>query len=332
MDIKAGKDDIYICLPVHNEEKTLDKCLYSIKEAMSLVPNCVFHTFICLNGCHDKSDFVANLCKAKYSILNIEIIKSKKGKLNAQTKVVSKIPPNKKIFFIDADTEIAKDSISILLKEFKKHNTLIAVGSFPVAKYYVGTNPWRKVLDKILNIRSRHPICEISCNNVDKYHQLARKDPQNKNTNLQHELRSKIFFHGRMFAIKSKKYWNKPPVKTGVVGDDSYLPDYINYYYGPGKIRIRYDSIVYFNPFVSLIGHYNSYKRIFYDLKNLKKSFPEFKQIREDSKLMLDNNYIKNQKYKTRICFSMFSIFRKIETQIFKWSIEKDPNKIWKKS
>ncbi len=323
--------EIYFCLPVHNEEKNLENCIISIKNAMKFAPNYYVKTFICLNDCNDKSKEVALYCKQKYPLLNIKIIKSKKGKLNAQEKVLSYIPLNKIIFFIDSDTEIDKKSVNIILKEFEKHKELLAVGAFPIAKKYNGFDLWKRSLNSILNIRSRHPMSEISKLNVEEYHNLAKIDPQKINTSKKHELKSKIFFHGRMFALRSKKYWNKPPKNKKIVGDDSYLPDDIIYNYGKNGIRIRYDAIVYFNPFISLKGHYRTYKRIYFDLKNLKENFPEFKEIREHSELILDKEYLKKQSFLTKFYFSCFRLIRKFEKLFFRLSLERDPHRIWKK-
>jgi len=291
----------YICLPVYNEEMNLENCLISIDKSLKNIKSFSVKTFICLNGCSDKSEKVALDCEQKYPFLNIEILKSNRGKLNAQKKIISKIPFNRKIFFIDSDTEVDKNSLSIILKEFDKHSELVAIGAFPIAKKYEGSNLWRYFLDKVLNIRSRHPMSEISRLNVEGYHKLAINDCQSKNTNKQHELKSKIFFHGRMFALRSKKYWSLPSKESNIVGDDSYLPDYIIYNYGKNRIRIRYDSMVYFKPFTSLIKHYKSYKRIYFDLRNLKSSIPKFEEIRAHSRLILDKNYIMSQNLKNYI-------------------------------
>lgn len=195
---------IYLCLPVHNEEKNLEKCIRSIQDAIKFIQNYRLETFICLNDCEDSSQEVALSCKQKYSRLNIKILKSKKGKLNAQEKVLSQISSRKIIFFIDSDTEIDNKSMKIILDEFKKHKELIAVGAFPIAKKYRGFNLWKKLLDNILNIRSRHPMSEISKLKVEEYHNLARTDPQNINTSQEHELKSKIFFMGECLLCAQK--------------------------------------------------------------------------------------------------------------------------------
>ncbi|MDP2946597.1 MAG: glycosyltransferase family A protein [Nanoarchaeota archaeon] len=320
---------ICICLAVHNNEKHLENCLNSVNNSVKHLQLPV-KTFLCLNGCKDNSRKRAIGCKNSYPSLNIEIIKSCKGKLNAQKKMISLIPKNARILFIDSDTIISENSIKILLDELNKHKELIAVGGFPVAKKYTGLNPWKIFLDNVLNIRSRHPMSEVSKLDVMDYHRLAITDPQNINTEKEHELRSKIFFHGRLFLLRSEEYWNMPKKNKNVVGDDSYLPDYIINKYGKNRIRIRYDAVVYFEPFVSIKKHYQTYKRIYFDLKNLKQNFPQFSEIRERSVLVLDKEYIKNQHVMERIKFFLFDFIRRVERISYNISLEKNSSKIWK--
>ena len=319
---------LFFVIPVHNEEGNLNRCINSLYSSIKNI-KCKFNTFICLNDCSDSSYKIAVNCKGRYRILNIQILESKKGKFNAQKTAIKKIPRNSPIFFIDADIILKKDSIEILIKELDKHPDLIAVGSFPVARDYKGKKIWKIFLDKVLNIRSRHPQCEISLLEVNDYHPYSISDPQHKNASPEHELKSKIFFHGRAFVLRSKKYWSIPKSEQ-IVGDDSFIPDYITFNYGKGRIRNRYDSIVYYNPFISITKHFKVYKRIYFDLKNLREKYPKFKNIRDHSQLILDKNYIKKQNVSTKILFFLYSFIRKIETLLYKCSKNTNPADIWK--
>ncbi|MBI2146646.1 glycosyltransferase family 2 protein [Candidatus Woesearchaeota archaeon] len=320
--------ELYIAMPVYNEEKSLEKCLSSLNREVTNLGLRV-QTYLCLNGCVDNSHTIADSSKKKFPKLNIIILSSSQGKLKAQEKIVQNIPTNKVyVAFVDSDIELKKDSLKNILLELKRHKELLCVGAFPEAKKYVGVNPWKKFLDEILNIRSRYPRAEISKFDVKEYHQLAFQDPQSKNTSPEHELKSKIFFHGRLFVLRSKDYWKKPD-KESVVGDDSYLPDYIIYNFGKNRIRIRYDSIVYFNPFVSIFNHYRAYKRIYYDLKILKDAYPKFKNIRKHSQMVLNWPYI-NKKGSIIIAkFLIFSLIRSFEKLFFLFSLNKEPKTIW---
>ncbi len=320
--------ELYIAIPVYNEENNFKKCLYSLnREIIEL--NLSVQTYLCLNGCVDNSPTVANFCKQKFPKLNITILSSVKGKLKAQEKIVHNIPTSKVyVAFMDSDVELEKDSLKKILLELKRNKELLCVGAFPIAKKYVGVNPWKKIMDEILNIRSRHPMAEISKFDVQEYHRLALVDPQFKNTLPEHELKSKIFFHGRLFVLRSKDYWKKPD-KEDVVGDDSYLPDHIIFNFGKNRIRIRYDSIVYFLPFVSIFNHYEAYKRIYYDLKALKDNYPGFKDIRKNSQMVLNWEYIHKQRIIIKTKFVLFSVIRYFEQLLFNLSWSKDPKTIW---
>ncbi len=319
---------IFIIIPIHNKEQSLKACIKSLNKSAQETKYC-FNTFLILNGCLDKSLDIAIKCKHKYSLLNIKILESAKGKLNAQEAAIKKIKLDVPILFVDADIILKKDSIKILINELEKYPRLIAVGSFPIARDYQGNNIWKSFLDKVLNIRSRHPMSEISLLNVEEYHPYTIYDTQNKNTSFSHELKSKIFFHGRTFLLRSKNYWSKPKNEK-IVGDDSYIPDYIIFNYGKDRIRNRYDSIVYYTPFVSLIEHFNAYKRIYFDLENLRETYPEFRDIRNHSQLILNKSYIKKQKFSIKLLFLLYSLIRKIERFLFRFSINQNPTKIWK--
>jgi glycosyltransferase involved in cell wall biosynthesis len=321
-------NNVSFIIPTYNEERNLEKCIKSLEKEIRGLKNPV-RTFICLNGCIDKTPEIAEKCVEKYRNLNIKILKSKRGKINAQEIAIKNIKSLGYIIFLDGDIKVRKNCIKKLIKELDKHKKLIAVGAFSVAENYNGKNPWKKFLDQILNIRSRHPLCEISKFDVKEYHPYALSDPQYKNTSSSHELKSKIYFHGRMFALRSKKFWSKPDPKKDIVGDDSFMPDNIIYKYGVGRIRMRYDAIVYYKPFISLRKHFKVYKRIFYDLKNLEDNYLKFKKIRKLSKLRLDKEYIKKQNLRTKINFKLHELTRKIEKFLFKISINKDPKKIW---
>jgi glycosyltransferase involved in cell wall biosynthesis len=322
------KNNLFVVIPAYNEEKNLEKCVKSLVDATKNLKH-IIHTFIILNGCQDNTLKIANKCRSKYPFLNILLLKSKKGKFNAQEEAIKKINSLAPILFIDADVILKKDSIKILLNELNKHPKLLAVGAFPIANKYLGANPWKIFLDEVLNIRSKHPKIEISKLDVQEYHPYAFSDAQTKNTCSIHESKSKIFLHGRMFLLRSKKYWAKPKHKN-IVGDDAFISDNLTYFYGKGRIRVRYDALCYYLPFISLSKHYNTYKRIFYDLKKLKERFPQFKEIREHSSLVLDKEYIKKQNIYTKILFHLYSLIRKIEIQLFKYSKKTNPTELWR--
>lgn len=324
------KNKLFFAIPVYNEENNLMSCIKSLSKDTSSL-NYSLKTFICLNGCTDNSEKIAEGLQKEYPLLKITILKSKKGKLNAQEKIVKTISSKEDyVIFLDSDIEIKKGCIEKLISELNKHKQIMIVGAFPIVKSYKGKNLWKKILSQILNIRSKHPAWEKSKYDVCKYHPYALSNPQYKNTFKNSEVQSKIFFHGRMFALRSKKIWEKPSKKSGVVGDDTYLSDNTLYKYGKFSIRNRYDAIAYYKPFTSLIFHYRVYKRVYYDLKNLERYYPKFKKFRRDSKLEINKDYLNKQDKKTKMIFYVYSLIRKIENFFFRYSLEKNPGKLWK--
>jgi len=244
------KNKLFFAIPVYNEENNLMNCIKSLSKDTSSL-NYSLKTFVCLNGCTDNSEKIALGLQRKYPQLNMTILKSKKGKLNAQEKIVKNINSKEDyIIFLDSDIEIKKGCIRKLISELNKHKQIMIVGAFPIAKSYRGKNLGKKIISQVLNIRSKHPAWEKSKYDVSDYHPYASSDPQYKNTSKTHETQSKIFFHGRMFALKSKMIWEKPPKKSEIVGDDTFLSDNTLYKYGKSSIRNRYDAVVYYKPYL----------------------------------------------------------------------------------
>jgi len=138
------KKDLFFGIPVYNEESNLKKTLNSLnKEVINL--NINVKTFLCINGCTDNSLNIAKKCKKRFLRLNITILESEIGKLNAQKKIVSFIPKQDPICFLDADIILKKNCLKNILMEMKTNKELIVVGAFPVAKTYLGKNIWKRI-------------------------------------------------------------------------------------------------------------------------------------------------------------------------------------------
>jgi glycosyltransferase involved in cell wall biosynthesis len=320
---------LYFLIPVYNEEENLESCIHSLyKASFGTAKN--LKCFLCLNGCIDGSKEIALRLQKKYSSLNIQILECEKGKLNAQQKMLEKIKSKKSyLFFLDADIGLEPSSVNKMIEELDKHKKIMIVGAHPIARKYSGGRIWKKFLSNILNVRSGYPMVQKSRFDVSKYHPYVVSGSFNGNISPEQELQSKIFFHGRMFAVRFKDLWSRPNKNSGVVGDDTFLSDLILYKYGPGSIRIRYDAIVYYKPFISLLYHYKVYKRVHYDLKNLERFYPKFSNIRRLSKLEIDKKFLKKQALKVQLFVYSFELIRKIENFIFEFSLVRDPSKIW---
>lgn len=318
----------FIIWAAYNEEKTLEKSFLAAKKAISYyfikTGNCaVANVIICHNGCTDRTSEIAQNIKDKHSsdTIRIDVLSSPKGMVIAQNASIKYIREQKNnlndpIIFIDADSFINEQAIHILLEQFIKHPKLKAVGARPVPIPYQGPALIKKIWDKVLNCRAYFPRAEITVNFAPEFHPYADSDPQTIYSEF--EKRSKIYFHGRCFALKNQYVWEVPERQ---IGDDTYLDRSIHYRFGPGSIRTLFDAEVYFYPMTSPRVFIKTFYRIYYDLRILKRTYPQYNQVREYSKTMLDWEYINSLPLKWHIAFRMYNIVRQFCHFLFKYNI-----------
>ncbi len=319
----------YLAIPAYNEEQTIGNCLESLEKARKLaLPKFNLEkTYICLNGCTDQTKRVVEKYRQKLLELKIEILNSPKGMNRALNKIINSVPNNfYPIIKVDADVLVKEKAFLILLTELEKHPGLQIVGGQPEALPFRGKNFYKKFLTNILDIRSRWPYSQISANDVSEFHRITEIDPQ-ASVPPGFEKKSRIYFHGRFYALKNKIVWDVPEDR---IGDDTYLTLSVYKRFGPNSIRIRYDAIVYYQPTVSLIQHWKTYKRIHYDVKTLMtlSNFRALEKIKNLEKVKLDWSYIKTLSVKVQFYFLCYSIIKFIEKLLFKFSSQYS-EKLW---
>ncbi|MDD5289970.1 MAG: glycosyltransferase family 2 protein [Patescibacteria group bacterium] len=309
----------------YNEENTL---LASFLSALKAIKYNEFKTrekynvkiVICYNGCTDKTPEVAESIKKKYSNkkISINVLSSKKGMVVAQNTCVQDLHRNERyakspIVFIDADSIIKKNVIYVFLNQFRQHPKLKAVGAQPKPISYQKHGAIKFFLDKLINCRAYFPKSEITVHFAPEYHPYAKSDPQK--IGVWFELHSKIYFHGRCFALKDTGIWDVPENR---IGEDTYLDRSIHYRFGPGSIRHMYDANVMFGPMVSLKDFLKTYYRIYKDLSSLKTKYPSFNKVREYSKTKLDWKYISKLSLNWQIIFLLYAVLRRTTHFMFK--------------
>lgn len=271
----------FIIFAVYNEEKTLEKSFLAAKRAidyyfLKIKSRAVANVIICHNGCTDRTPKIAKNIKYKYSNnkIKINILSSPKGMVVAQTAGINYIreqknSANNPIIFIDADSFIDERVIYRFLDQFVKHPKLKAVGSQPVPIPYQGPSLIKRFWDKVLNCRAYFPKSEIAVNFAPEFHPYADFDSQPGY--VEFEKRSKIYFHGRCFALRNESIWD---VLEKNVGEDTYLDRSIHYRFGPGSIRTLFDAKIYFQPMTSFRVFMKTFYRIYCDLRALKQAYP----------------------------------------------------------
>lgn len=290
----------FIILAAYNEEYTLRSSFLAVRDAIEFYREksggkVEANVIICHNGCTDKTPEVAAAIKKEYSRKHIiiDVISSEKGMVVAQNACVQRIRGKTKwvkspVIFIDADVLMKKDVIYIFFNQFNKHPKLKAVGAQPVPVPYRGWRPNKLIWDKVLNCRAYFPKSEIAVNAVQEFHPYADGDPQKIGADF--EKRSKIYFHGRCFALRDNRLWDVP---SNRIGEDTYLDRSIHNRFGPGSIRHMYDANVLFYPMTSIKDFLKTYYRIYEDIATLKQKYSQFQKVREFSKTKLDWRYIK---------------------------------------
>lgn len=315
----------YIVYAAYNEERNLLGSFLATKKSIEHYRNkhggrVIARFLICHNGCTDDTPRIAEEIKKEYScdFLKIDVISSAKGKVRSQAKSIEYIRRREKgagppVIFIDADTYPAPASIDKMLEQFAKHPKLKAVGVCPRPLPHRGLNPYRKFLDHFLNCRAYFPMSEIACRYAPEFHPYAETDEQEIGADF--EKRSKIYFHGRCFALRGADIWDIPADCTV---DDTFLDRSINYRFGPGSIRMLYDVNVYYQPYISFWYFHRVYYRIYRDLNYIRAKYPKFNTCREFSKTKLDWPYIFRLPVYWQAIFILYQVMRRFSHWLYK--------------
>lgn len=289
-----------VIVPAYNEERSIRQCIEGILEAAIRCDDSFYlvKILICLNGCTDNTERVVTGISDKNRL--IKVIKSPKGYVTAINTLIQEVQENFPGFYIikiDADSQPEENSFLILLEELEKHKDLIIAGGHPIPR--LGKSSFgSKLLCNILYVRSIYPMSEISRKNVVQYHPYAKSNPQPKVT-ISWEECSKIYFHGRFWALRDAKMWILPEFQ---IGDDVYVAAHLINKFGKAAIRVRYDANCFFIPAHNLLHHWKTYKRIYTDIRKLKR-YPELIWYINESKTKLDWQYI------TGLSISKITIF-----------------------
>lgn len=278
--------DLYYGISAYNEENNILKCLDSLN---SQTVGAKVETLVCMNGCFDLTKERVVEGMKRYPKLNIKPLQSRKGKSFSQNKIVDSVANREvPIAFIDADVELDERCINILLGDITGIDGLIISGAWPVPRKPERMSARENFLFGTLHVRAFYPQSEIAVHDVSAYKSFARDRPQTI-VSPEFEKKSRIYFHGRTFMIRNADYFYLPAEDNRA--DDTFIPNFIHTKHGPGTIRVRFDAIAYYSPYLSIREHYKAYRRVFWDLDNIDKS-KEFVESRKMEETRLDWKYI----------------------------------------
>lgn len=319
-----AKPDVYCCIAAYNEEKYIGRCLDSLAAQDFPGRMC---TLVCLNGCNDSTRQIVLKKRRQYARLHIHIIQSKKGLAFAQNALVQAVEhTDSRILFVDADVIVAPSTVRVLYEELDAIDTLIVAGSWPVPMEPQKASFWQWTLYYVLHARAHYPESEVSVRDVRAYKPYAYSRPQPAIT-PSFEARSKIYFHGRAFMLRSGEYFSLP--EDPEVVDDTYIANYVHTHYGPATIRTRYDARVLYDPYLSLAAHFRVYRRIFHDKRVLDARFPEFASVRALERTCLDWRFIASQGFNVLLRFLAYRSVNIFENIVFRLMPSRKVSDLW---
>jgi glycosyltransferase involved in cell wall biosynthesis len=315
--------DLYYCIAAYNEQNNIGNCLESLNQQ---TVDANIETIVCLNGCTDRTEEIVALSKSKFPELNIKTIHSEKGKSFAQNAIIQSVNErDSPLMFVDADVTLEKNCAQILLDDIVSIPGLIVAGAWPVPREVDDASLWEKFLFKVLHMRAFYPEAEVSVHDVSEYKSYAFEHPQTT-MSPEKEIKSKIYFHGRTFMMKNADFFHIPEDTN--CADDTFLPNFIHTTYGPGSIRIRFDAITRYKPYLSLKEHYNLYRRVFWDLDNIdtQKRFSQSRRM-EDTKM--DWKYIFSKGPVVSIKFGIYKAITYGEELVYRLLPKKTLSEVW---
>lgn len=310
---------VLIVVPAFNEEKTLSKCLSSIHSAIDYTssaydPEIKADIIISVNGSSDHTLEVAQSI-AKSSKENIRVIHSEeRGMVKAEQKSLDLFcedHPNSRILFLDADSIIRKDALSIILQQYKKHPELKMVGAHPIPITPKGNTLHEMLLHQMLNFRAYFPKSQLAVKDVSKYHPYAFSDPQPVGPEF--EVQSKIMIHGRCFSIRNPSVWDVP---SDAIGEDLWLNLSVNQRFGPGSSRMMYNANVDFWPIDDFEHYIKVYARIHKDLEKTVKEHPEFSLIAKDEETFMSDRFLSLNPTQ-KVAFEMYKTLERTTSEQF---------------
>ncbi len=315
---------LYYGIPAYNEEENILNCLAALDRQTI---DAEVETIICVSKSTDRTMEKIQEGIVRYPHLNIKIISCGLGKSLAQ-RTIAKYVEDKTvpIAFVDADVVPEKRCMEILYNDLRDIGQLVAVGAWPMPMKMYNLSPWERFMHGVLNVRALNPEAEISANDVSSYKWYADKYRQ-PTISVDFEKRSKIFFHGRTFMLRNAAYVELPIHENAA--DDTYLPNYIHTTYGPGTIRLRYDALVYYKPYISLMKHFYTYWRVYSDLRVLDRK-GMFKESREKEKLKWDWDYIMSRGTKTALNFIFYRAIKALEHTVYSVLPKRTLVEIWR--
>lgn len=273
---------LFICIAAYNEESTIFKTLKFLETSLKKIKRNPV-VIVGLNGCSDNTKGIVAKMQRTYKF-PLKIVHSSKGKLIAHKEMIKQINGSGPVLFLDADVLVPASTINKLVSCFDKYSGLKVVSAYPYVLKPECLNGVQKIAYHIINLKRILPKIEIAKEDLTEYHGTGIKDGFLK--------KSRIYFHGRCFAIRNKEVYTFPAKNSRIRGDDTFLSFAILNEQPKQSIKVLYNAPVYSYPEFSFINYVRTWYRIRKDLDNIYAEYPPFREIGKKTRMVINWDYV----------------------------------------
>jgi glycosyltransferase involved in cell wall biosynthesis len=301
-----GKN-LTIGIPVRNEAGTLEEFFDSLKASVDFLPeDLMVETIICINGCTDDSEEISQqlVHRFKNSHLNLTVLHSQKGKMEAQRAILASRRFQGMVAFFDADIILDHRCLLNLWNTMQENPDL----QLAYARVKALNHGYETIVEWMESVHYVFP----------------------------HLLSPRRYFHGRGYLIRPTKLFFLEPqeeervrnlaekssrflwmqLKTGPLVDDIYLSRVLVHTYGFQCIREVQEAVVNFTAPRTLKDFYEGQRRLLTEIRRLDILFPEHVQLGKNFERKPDHTHIRKMEYNIRI---HHLLYRSMEKCVRAW-------------
>lgn len=269
------KPSYTIGVPAKNEENTIRYMMQTLNQDVTYNPiDGTLETLVCVNGCEDDTEKMTKILKTKYPLLNIKIIESDEGLVNAQKQIISESNSSSDfVLFYNADLLIKKGSTANIINHLNNNIEALAVTGEKIAL------PKRNFWYEVFNMEALNP-------------QLSTPDRK--------------YLMGCCFGIRKESY-NVPDC---LVSDDMFLSYNLVYNNGQEAVQKAPEVLVFTIGPQTLKDYFNKRRRYKLELNKIFKMHPEFKKLQHYFKREINQNEVRKLSSKQRIQLKLHDLIK----------------------
>ena len=297
IDLNQNNSIVNFVVPVYNEKENINNFFLSLYSAIKYAKINEWRIYFALHKSTDGSDVLLDRLGSKYT-KNITVLKTNfLNKTASQKAAIKKIKNYGIIIFLDCDVRVDKRAIISIIDKFKYNKSAVILGGTVLPYKPKNVGFYKSIIFYCLNITNIYSKILIP-----KYGSINPEGTKN-------------YFHGRFFALRSKRYWI---IKDERFPDDIILIDFIYQKFGiNGTFYNLKNSKCYYQPYLSLRKHYFSHQKNYFFLKNLYIAYPSLSKFGYMYENTLNYKYLLKLP-KSTLCFILiWMLISRVESLIY---------------